>query len=103
MCLSPSLCRALPLPPPLPASDGGCCAEYRQPQPLSWLEKLKQCRVEGLGDCQVPYIFLLPRSEKSREVSSPWPARVPLGMGHTCGCGKSSQKGYWHKLALLSG
>lgn len=53
---------ALPLPPP--TWNGGCCSEYRRHQHWSWLGKLKQCLVEGLGDCQVPYIFLLPRSEK---------------------------------------
>ena len=32
VCLSQFLCRALPMPPPLPtSSDGSCCSEYRRP------------------------------------------------------------------------
>lgn len=90
---------ALPLPPP--TWIGGCCSEYRRHQHWSWLGKLKQCLVEGLGDCQVPYIFLFPRSEKCPLLglrSSSWQAGRS-----TCGRGKLSPKGYSAEASAVVG
>ena len=68
-CVSRSLSRTMPLAsfllsPLLQMALSYCCSERRWPQNRSWLERLKQCQAEELGDCQVPYISPLPRSEK---------------------------------------